>query len=73
MKMHATTVVNVWKGNDIVMISDGQISLGNTVFKNTAKKVWKLTPNVMAGFAGSTADCMTLLELLEKEIIKYPD
>jgi len=43
------------------------------VFKNTAKKVRKITPNVLAGFAGSAADCLALLELLEKEFEKYPD
>lgn len=55
------------------MIGDGQISLGPTVFKTTARKVRKLTPTVMTGFAGSAADCLALLELLEKEFEKYPD
>jgi len=55
-----------------VMIADGQISLGDTVFKNTARKLRKLNPNAMVGFAGSTADCITLIELLEKEFERYP-
>ena len=55
------------------MIADGQISLGNTVFKNTAKKLRLLAPNVVCGFAGSAADCLKLMELLEKEYTKYPN
>ena len=70
--MRATTVINVRKGNQVAMVADGQISLGNTVFKNTAKKLRKLNENVVCGFAGSAADCLTLMELLEKEFNKYP-
>ena len=54
------------------MIADGQISLGDTVFKNTAKKIRKLQDNVICGFAGTAADCLALVELLEKEFEKYP-
>ena len=72
--MHATTVVNVRKGNQVAMVADGQVSLGNTVFKNTAKKLRKLNNDqVVCGFAGSAADCITLMELLEKEFEKYPN
>ena len=71
-ELHATTVVTVRKGNQIAMVADGQVSLGNTVFKNSAKKVRKLNENVVCGFAGSAADCLTLMELLEKEFEKYP-
>ena len=46
--------------------------MGNTVFKNTAKKLRKLNENVVCGFAGSAADCLTLMELLEKEMERYP-
>lgn len=46
--------------------------MGPTVFKNTAKKLRKIGPNVICGFAGSAADCLALLELLEKEFEKYP-
>lgn len=70
--LHATTVVNVRKGNQVAMVADGQVSLGNTVFKNTAKKLRKLNENVVCGFAGSAADCLTLMELLEKEFERYP-
>ena len=54
------------------MIADGQISLGPTVFKNTARKLRKLSDNVVCGFAGSAADCLALMELLEKEFEKHP-
>ena len=54
------------------MIADGQISLGPTVFKNTAKKLRKINDQTVAGFAGSAADCLALIELLEKEFEKYP-
>ena len=54
------------------MIADGQISLGDTIFKNTAKKVRFLPGNVMCGFAGTAADCLAIIELLEKEIEKHP-
>lgn len=73
--MHATTVLNVRKGGQVVMIADGQISLGDTVFKNTARKLRRVESEqgaTIMGFAGSAADCLTLMELLEKEIERYP-
>ena len=52
-----TTIVLVRKNNDVVVASDGQVSMGNTVIKSTANKVRKIEKrNVIAGFAGSTAD-----------------
>ena len=68
----ATTIVNVRKGDQVAMVGDGQISLGPTVFKNTARKLRKIQDGVICGFAGSAADCLTLLELLEKEFEKHP-
>lgn len=68
----STTVLNVRKNDKVCMIGDGQISLGNTVFKNNAKKIRKIQDNVICGFAGSAADCLALLELLEKEFEKHP-
>ena len=69
---HGTTILNVRKKNKVVMIGDGQISLGHTVFKTNAKKLRKIQDNVVCGFAGSAADCLALLELLEKEFEKHP-
>ena len=62
-----TTIVLVRKNNDVVVASDGQVSMGNTVIKSNANKVRKIEKrNVIAGFAGSTADALTLFERLEK-------
>jgi ATP-dependent HslUV protease, peptidase subunit HslV len=47
------------------MVADGQISLGDTVFKNNARKLRKIQDDVVCGFAGSAADCLQLFELLE--------
>ena len=61
VKWHGTTIVLVRKNNEVVVAGDGQVSLGNTVIKSTAKKVRKIEKrNVIAGFAGSTADALTL-------------
>ena len=69
---HGTTIVLIRKGNDVVVAGDGQVSLGNTVIKSTAKKVRKIDKrNVIAGFAGSTADALTLFERLEAKLEKH--
>ena len=71
-KWHGTTIVLIRKGNDVVVAGDGQVSLGNTVVKSTAKKVRKIEKrNVVAGFAGSTADALTLFERLEAKLEKH--
>ena len=67
-----TTIVLVRKNNDVVVASDGQVSMGNTVIKKTANKVLKIEKrNVIAGFAGSTADALTLFERLESKLEKH--
>ena len=67
-----TTIVLVRKNNDVVVASDGQVSMGNTVIKKTANKVRKIEKrNVIAGFAGSTADALTLFERLESKLEKH--
>ena len=61
-----TTIVLVRKNNEVVVAGDGQVSMGNTVVKSTASKVRKIEKrDVVAGFAGSTADALTLFERLE--------
>ena len=56
-----TTIVLIRKNNEVVVAGDGQVSMGNTVIKSTAAKVRKIEKrNVIAGFAGSTADALTL-------------
>lgn len=70
-----TTIVGVAKGDDIVIAGDGQVSLGQTVIKGTARKVRRLSPggrDVVAGFAGSTADAFTLFERLERKLEAAP-
>ena len=72
---HATTILTVRKGGTVVVAGDGQVSLGQTVIKGTARKVRRLSPgghDVVAGFAGSTADAFTLLERLEKKLEAAP-
>ena len=72
---HGTTIIGVRKGGEVVIAGDGQVSLGQTVIKGTARKVRRLSPggrDVVAGFAGSTADAFTLLERLEKKLEAMP-
>ena len=72
---HGTTIIGVRKGGKVVIAGDGQVSLGQTVIKGTARKVRRLSPggmDVVAGFAGSTADAFTLLERLEAKLEKTP-
>lgn len=72
--MHATTIVTVRKGGKVVIAGDGQVSLGQTIMKGNAKKVRRIGKgNVIAGFAGATADAFTLLERLESKLEQYPD
>jgi ATP-dependent HslUV protease subunit HslV len=71
--MHATTIVLVKKGGKTVIAGDGQVSLGQTIMKGNAKKVRRLGKgDVIAGFAGATADAFTLFERLESKLEQYP-
>jgi ATP-dependent HslUV protease subunit HslV len=72
---HGTTIIGVRKGGRVVVAGDGQVSLGQTVIKGTARKVRRLEPGgqpIVCGFAGSTADAFTLLERLEKKLEAAP-
>jgi ATP-dependent HslUV protease subunit HslV len=72
--MHATTIVTVRKAGKVVIAGDGQVSLGQTIMKGNARKVRRLGKgNVIAGFAGATADAFTLLERLESKLEQYPE
>lgn len=67
-----TTILSVRKGNKVVVVGDGQVSLGNTVIKANAKKVRRIGDgSVIAGFAGSTADAFALFERLEEKLERY--
>ena len=69
-----TTIITVRKGGKVIMAGDGQVSLGQTVMKGNARKVRRIGKGgeVIAGFAGATADAFTLLERLEKKLEQYP-
>ena len=71
--MHGTTILSVRKGGRVVVAGDGQVTLGQTVIKATAKKVRRLGKGqVIAGFAGATADAFALFERLEAKLEQHP-
>ena len=75
--MHGTTILAIKKDGKTVVAGDGQVSLGNTVMKGTARKVRRLNPGksnheVITGFAGATADAFTLVERLETKLEETP-
>ncbi len=73
-RWHGTTIVTVRKDSSVVVAGDGQVSLSNTVIKSNARKVRPLGKgDVIAGFAGATADAMTLFERLEAKLEQYPN
>lgn len=70
---HATTIVGVKKGKQTVIAGDGQVSLGQTVMKGSARKVRRISRgDVVVGFAGATADAFTLFERLEAKLELHP-
>jgi ATP-dependent HslUV protease subunit HslV len=69
---HGTTILSVRKGGQVIVAGDGQVSMGQTVVKSNARKVRRLGGgNVIAGFAGATADAFTLFERLEAKLEQY--
>jgi ATP-dependent HslUV protease subunit HslV len=73
-KWYGTTIIAVKRGDKVVMAGDGQVSLGQTVIKSSAKKLRSLADgSIMAGFAGATADAFTLFERLESKLDKHPN
>ena len=70
---HGTTVLSVRKNGEVVIAGDGQVSIGQTIIKSNARKVRRLgSGGVIAGFAGATADALTLFERLEAKLEQYP-
>jgi ATP-dependent HslUV protease subunit HslV len=71
---HGTTILSVRKGGRVVIAGDGQVSMGNTIVKANAKKVRRLGKggDVIAGFAGATADAFALFERLEAKLEQHP-
>ena len=71
-QFRGTTILSVRRGNSVVIGGDGQVTFGNTVMKGNARKVRRLYKNnVIAGFAGGTADAFTLFELFEGKLEKH--
>ncbi|EGG75423.1 ATP-dependent protease subunit HslV [Gluconacetobacter sp. SXCC-1] len=72
---HGTTILCVRRGGQVAMAGDGQVTLGATVIKGNARKVRRIGPTgqILAGFAGATADAFTLLERLENKLERYPN
>lgn len=69
---HGTTILSVRRGNQVAMGGDGQVTLGNIVVKASARKVRRLyNGNILAGFAGGTADAFTLFERFEAKLEKH--
>ena len=70
---HATTILCLRKGKDVVVAGDGQVSMGDTVVKSNALKIRRLAGgSVITGFAGATADAFTLFERLEAKLEQFP-
>ncbi|MCW2235558.1 ATP-dependent protease subunit HslV [Azospirillum canadense] len=73
IQWHGTTILSVRKNGQVVIAGDGQVSVGQTVMKSNARKVrWLAGGTVMAGFAGATADALTLFERLEAKLEQHP-
>jgi ATP-dependent HslUV protease subunit HslV len=71
-QFHGTTIVSVRRGNQVALGGDGQVTLGNVVIKASARKVRRLyQDNIVAGFAGGTADAFTLFERFEAKLEKH--
>jgi len=71
-QFRGTTILSVRRGSSVVIGGDGQVSMGNTVMKANARKVRRLyRDQVLAGFAGGTADAFTLFELFEAQLEKH--
>src|SRR6266481_8330863 len=72
VQWHGTTILSLRKGGIVVVAGDGQVSMGDTVVKSNARKVRRLAGgSVIAGFAGTTADAITLFERLEGKLEQY--
>lgn len=72
IEFHGTTILSVRRSGSVVIGGDGQVSMGNTILKSNARKVRRLYHDqVLAGFAGATADAFTLFELFDAKLEKH--
>lgn len=73
MTWHGTTILSLRRGDNVIIAGDGQVTFGAITLKSNAKKVRRLAGgNVIAGFAGATADAFALFERLETKLEQYP-
>ena len=71
-EIRSTTILSIRRGDEVVLAGDGQVTLGETVMKTRARKVRRLLDDtVIAGFAGATADALTLIEKFEAKLEEY--
>ena len=68
---HGTTILSVRRGKSVAIGGDGQVSMGNTIVKGNAKKIRSLPKGVLLGFAGGTADSVTMFERFESKLEQY--
>jgi ATP-dependent HslUV protease subunit HslV len=70
---HSTTILALRRGSEVIVAGDGQVSMGATILKSNARKVRRLGKgDIIAGFAGATADAFTLFERLETKLEAHP-
>jgi len=71
-RIHATTICGVRHNGEVAIAGDGQVTLGNTIMKGSARKIRRLYNNkIIAGFAGAAADAFTLFERFEEKLERY--
>jgi len=71
-QFHGTTILSVRRKNKVAIGGDGQVSMGNTIVKSNARKIRRIYHDqIIAGFAGATADAFTLFELFESKLEKH--
>ena len=71
--IYGTTIISIRRAHEVVIAGDGQVSLGDTIMKHSARKIRRLSNGkILAGFAGATADAFTLLERLESKLEMHP-
>lgn len=71
-RSRSTTILCVRKGDRCVLMGDGQVTLGSMVLKPNVRKLRRFSGDIIGGFAGSTADCLALVDVLENKLQRYP-
>jgi ATP-dependent HslUV protease subunit HslV len=71
-RTRSTTILCVRKGDKVVLMGDGQVTLGSMIIKPNVRKLRRFDANIIGGFAGSTADCLSLVDVLESKLGEHP-